>query len=584
MQIRPNALAPVEFPHDHGNIADNSDRAAERSNKGRSTFGSVREIPPTHTGVFTPNNVDRTTYTKPAPQDEHVRRFFRPEEHMRFYPVSKDQRNEYQPGALSRAYQREKEARGHAWHGTNTTTPGTVLSEIRPELSYLEQVQLQYPDSATHEDGPRFVLDTLASIPVIGPRITGVGLPSGHSGIDEDPVLAQYNKDKRIWDIRECHRDHLVNQQRQLEEQQRQFAEQQRQAAEREAARLRNIAIFKHYDSKYCERVKKLMQFGPAISAEKARLVQAFQSGDLPSLGQASRSMIHNIIDPTCVILTDMVEEIPLEILGANHIKNAWPLDDIDSILNLLDRQTISQFNDGDAQATLGYMVQGFRNIHQVLSSAVAMQNTCAEPPVPVLPLNPIVPQQFQLSQQQYQVPQQQYQAPVQVPVQAPQAQVPPPVTANTSPPSFTEPTTAANGPSIRVTEPAMSGNADSNSAPAAATPTTSTSSLADRNRRMNLKACILEEYANFKGNVARLVVQAKVKHSPRQYITETLQELVKSAGGVTGVLTAGDDADMKAEIASLQRKIASLGQAEKNHKKTREMDVLAVRALELWV
>jgi predicted dinucleotide-binding enzyme len=98
------------------------------------------------------------------------------------------------------------------------------------------------------------------------------------------------------------------------------------------------------------------------------------------------------------------------------------------------------------------------------------------------------------------------------------------------------------------------------------------------------LKACILEEYANFKGNVARLVVQAKVKHSPRQYITETLQELVKSAGGVTGVLTAGDDADMKAEIASLQRKIASLGQAEKNHKKTREMDVLAVRALELWV
>jgi hypothetical protein len=69
--------------------------------------------------------------------------------------------------------------------------------------------------------------------------------------------------------------------------------------------------------------------------------------------------MNHVIIDPTCKILIAMKKEIPLEILGADHIKNAWPLNDIVSMLSLLDRQTMSNFND-DAQLTLGYMIQGF--------------------------------------------------------------------------------------------------------------------------------------------------------------------------------------------------------------------------------
>jgi hypothetical protein len=295
--------------------------------------------------------------------------------------------------------------------------------------------------------------------------------------------------------------------------------------------------------------------------------------------------MNHGIIDPTCKVLIAMKKEIPLEILGTDHIKNAWPLNDIVSMLSLLDRQTMSNFND-DAQLTLGYMIQGFRNIHESLLTAVAMQDPFAEQPVQVFPLNPIVPQQFQRSQQQYQAPQQQHQAPqqqYQASGQVPQAQTPAPANAGMGSSSFANLNTATNIPTIRITEPPMFGNADSTSAPAAAVPTTSTSAASERDTRIGLKSCILEEYANFKGNVVRMVVQGKAKNSPREEITETFEELLKSVSDATGVLAANDEIEMKAQIKVLQHRIASLSQVEKNHGKTREVDVLAAGALALW-
>jgi hypothetical protein len=149
---------------------------------------------------------------------------------------------------------------------------------------------------------------------------------------------------------------------------------------------------------------------------------------------------------------------------------------------------------------------------------------------------------------------------------------------------SFSNLNITTNIPSIHITEPTMFGNAELTSAPGATAPASSASSASERNMRISMKSCILEEYANFKGNVARLPVQGKAKNSPRQFIKETLEELIKSAGGATGVLAANDEIEMKAQITVLQHRIASLSQVEKKHKKTRKVDVLVAKALTLWV
>jgi hypothetical protein len=152
-------------------------------------FSFLRICLDNYTKDLTRNNIHPFTNTRPALLDEHVHISYRPAEHGPFLGVSKDEAIVYQSRELARPVQRNEEPRRNARRDTKTRTPRVALYETTPELSYIEQVNTLLPDSGNHENGPQFVLNTLASIPVIGPLSTGVGLPSDHSGIAEDPVL-----------------------------------------------------------------------------------------------------------------------------------------------------------------------------------------------------------------------------------------------------------------------------------------------------------------------------------------------------------------------------------------------------------
>jgi hypothetical protein len=112
-------------------------------------------------------------------------------------------------------------------HGTYTPL------EAEPKLSCIEKCQAQYPASEGHAERRKLISNTPSCIPSLGPLTTGVGLPSGHSAIAEDPFLAQYTEDERVRETMERNRNNQINLQRQL-------LEQQRQAADQEAERRRN--------------------------------------------------------------------------------------------------------------------------------------------------------------------------------------------------------------------------------------------------------------------------------------------------------------------------------------------------------
>lgn len=247
-----------------------------------------------------------------------------------------------------------------------------TISEPEPQLSYLESVRVLHPPSDDPAERTKSILASLASIPSIN-RISGVGAPSGHSGISDDPILARYNQERHTNNVLELHRQYQSMQRSKWEEE-------QRQAAAAEAERQRKLNVLQHYCGKYDERMAKLVQFGPKFNAEINKLEDAFERGDLPTLCQAIAALVDEVVEPAHAILQEMPAEIALETSGAAQLKNAWPLEKMDQVLQRFTASNLSVFSD-EVQNMIGYMMQGFRVVCTPILNAVPLVNPLGEPP-----------------------------------------------------------------------------------------------------------------------------------------------------------------------------------------------------------
>jgi hypothetical protein len=230
----------------------------------------------------------------------------------------------------------------------------------------MEDLRERHPPIEDPAERSKHLAATLASIPRLS-HMNGVGLPSGHSGISDDPVLVKYNQDRFANDIFGAYRDYQVFQRQQQEAE-------QRKAAETVAEQQRKAVLLDQHWGKYKERVAQLLRLGPVFSSHMAYLLRAFDNGNHESLCQIAHDLINDVLNPANTILKDMKKGIMLETMGAQDLKEAWPLNEVDRILNVLDDQFVAQLPDF-AEPIINCMLQALRTVCQPIFEAKVFEN-----------------------------------------------------------------------------------------------------------------------------------------------------------------------------------------------------------------
>lgn len=97
--------------------------------------------------------------------------------------------------------------------------------EPAPEPDYMDKLRLLHPPSDDHNERQAHIKKNLESI--LGPERmnSGVGPPSGHSGMTDDPVLTQWNKEMFYNGALDCVHDHDTQKCQHQQDLQRQAAE-----------------------------------------------------------------------------------------------------------------------------------------------------------------------------------------------------------------------------------------------------------------------------------------------------------------------------------------------------------------------
>jgi hypothetical protein len=438
----------------------------------------------------------------------------------------------------------------------------------------------------------KHIAATLASIPRLGHTNASVGLPSGHSGISDDPVLAKYNQDLYVNDILSAHRDYQTFQRQQQEAE-------QRKAAEKEAERHRKAVLLDHHWSKYEERIAQLLHLGPVFSSHMTYLLEAFDEGNPEALCQNGHVLINDILNPANMILEDMKKDIMLETMGAQELKQAWPLNDVDRILSVIDDQLVAQLPDM-AQPTLDYMLQGLRAVCQPILEAKVFENPLAEQqpyasgarPIPVTFVDfanknsqqgqqPLQGLQNQQALQFYQgLPSQQALSDLQLPParqrQTESAAAPAGDNAGKNFSSFADLTKATKD----ATQPQQIAFAPSK-APGSFGLSTNTSTP-QTPQVLDLLMYINNNILDFQDNFKSFLKEVKISVSRRKDIEEVLKVMVAQVPPKT--LTANDAPLMKRDVERLIGMIANMKNAKEQKKETtRNLQVLAHKARGLW-
>jgi hypothetical protein len=329
-------------------------------------------------------------------------------ERKRIWNAAEERAIAYQRGAPARATLRleANHFRERTELVSKTPVAASTVLESKPDGDYMEEVRALHPASDDLEECRKRRNTMLESILGSERMHVGVGLPSGHSRISNDLVLASYNHERFVNHKLSLHQEYQAIQRQQWEEM-------QRKVAEKEAERQRKAVLLDYYWSEYVECAARLTQLGPVFHSEITHLLQAMNEGNLDALRQAANALINDVLEPADSIFEDMMKYIMLETMGAQSLRETWPLDDVDRVLAFLDAQTLSQFTD-DFQGTLGYMLQGLRAICEPILAAVPFENPLNEQPAPIFEAKPIpgtfedfAKQNSQPVQQPLQLPQQ---------------------------------------------------------------------------------------------------------------------------------------------------------------------------------
>jgi hypothetical protein len=549
-------------------------------------------------------------------------------ERKRNWDAAEEKDMTYRRAAPARAARR-REAELHKkrfeekFNARTTLTPYAATESLSSDRSdsYMAELRERYPPVEDPVERSKHLHATLASIPRAGLVSAGVGLPSGHSGINDDPVLAKYNQDRFVSDVLSHHQDYqaLLRQQQEAE---------QRQAAEREAEYQRKVVLLEHHWSQYKERVAQLMHLGPVISSHLAYLFGAAEQVNFEALYQAAHALINDVLNPANSIFEDMRKEIMLETMGAESLKETWPLNDIERTLIAVDDQTLSQLPD-IVQHTLSCMLQGLQTARRFILEAKPFENPLVEQqphafearPFPAtfmdfakknsqqrqqpLPSSYGLPNQqpFQtyqgLSTQQALPPFQSQQAQQQPqPAAAPQGD-----NAGKNFSSFADLTKAtkdANQHEASIFVPSKAPGSfgvssgfssaaahqqtafAASKAPGSFGVSSNTSSTAQTPQVGGLLAYINQIILDFQDNVNHLLREGKMSVTRRKDIEEVLKDvLAQSSKGMFG---PNDAQLLKREVERLVKMIGSMKNAKEQKKQTtRDLQALAHNVLPIW-
>lgn len=145
-------------------------------------------------------------------------------------------------------------------------------------------------------------------------------------------------------------------------------------AQEADIIRTKKAVLLEQAGYLYDNRVLQLASYGRQIDFETSKLLTALDNSDMSSLEQAIIALVNDVIEPARAIYDAMSRKIALESLGAQTLKNEWPVANIDKVLDTFNAPTMSSFNDS-FQASIGYMLQGLRDICQPITVAVPFIN-----------------------------------------------------------------------------------------------------------------------------------------------------------------------------------------------------------------
>jgi hypothetical protein len=450
-----------------------------------------------------------------------------------------------------------------------------IVTESQSDRDYMTELRALHPASDDPDERRQHTSTVLESI--LGPERmnAGVGLPSGHSGINNDDVLAKYNHDQFVKHTLSLYDEYQAVQRQQWEIE-------QRHAAEKKAERERKAVLLDHYWSEYVQQVANLAQLGPVFCSNITYLLQAFDGGNLDALHQSTIGIIEDVLIPSNEILEEMKKYILLETMGAQSLSEAWPLDDVDRVLTIFDAPTLSQFKD-NFQYTLNYMLQALRDICQPILAAVPFENPLNEQPTHTFkaaPIPIIFEDWVKQKSQQEQQPQN-----VAAPTDA---------NAGKNFGSFTDLLKASNGgtqgnghavPDITITPPTsiIPAPTVNTLASSFAVPGTTSSTL-QTPQIQALTQYINDQVLDFQDNVQNFIKDGHIPVGRRCECEEVLQSMYDHVQGATYLPTANDSPLMKTTIEILIGKIANMKNAkERNKKTTRDLEVLANKVAKIW-
>jgi hypothetical protein len=465
----------------------------------------------------------------------------------------------------------------------------------------MDKVHMLYPSSDNHNERQAHTKKILES--VLGPERMkfNVGSPSGHSGIIDDPILAQWNKEKFYNGVLDCVHDYDTQKHRQQQDL-------QRQAAEKEIKRQQDAALLEHHLLMYRQRLEQLIHFGPKFNEAIDNLERAANNRDLFAMCQIADAMCNNILTPAQEILDAQKHDalIGIEFESAQLLRDAWPLDRLDHVLRLLQPE-MPHFSD-EVQFSIGFMLQGIEYACRPILCAQAFKTPLTQEPQLPFAAQPIpkslahhladsgyfVAQQPLQPQQQFQ-PLSQVLLPLQVqqpsqlqPQLAPQAPAGDNAGKNFS--NFSDLLSASKAaaanpppvPDITVTLPSFDGGAATETVPSMSTSTvTNVNDIPQANIRVVLCHKIQMEGLEFEDNLKTLVRDGRVHNGKRQALMKMLK-WIDDYHGQDGLL--GDQHDwFRFHVEHLVRRVANISSKERNQADTRKLDVLANRVLKLW-
>ncbi|CAO2658388.1 Nn.00g061110.m01.CDS01 [Neocucurbitaria sp. VM-36] len=383
----------------------------------------------------------------------------------------------------------------------------------------------------------------------------GVGLPSGHSGID--PVIAEYNQQKATAELHQQIEAWKAEERRKAEEQQQQLARE-------EEERQRIQAILEVARGRYMEHVEILAKYGPQLREGITMMDAALHDNNMPYLANIVQAMTTEILEPANALFKEMDNNIPLEEEGARVLKEQWPVERIDEVYTFLK-------NESSLPAELVYFGQGIEAICKPILNPTPFNNPLDPKPAPAFAAYPAytggaTTKQFipdlTTSSNTYPVP---------APLAPAQNTTTAPTDFSANLMSFTNACNTApahndqQGPSITVAAPSGS----------------STNSPEKQDLMLHMQSTLFE----LQMNVADLMKGDSLPSNARQEVTDTLKQFVDYANGKKKVLTDDEGVLFKDEVKRVRGRIGNMkNTAAKKAIKTRELESIAHKALGVWI